>query len=73
MTDEDFATDILQGVNPKGKLYVELDRSKAVKLGIELAEKGDVVFIAGKGNENYIDENNVKTPYSDMQEVMRWL
>lgn len=70
---ESIATDILQGVNPKGKLYVELDRSKAVKLGIELAEKGDVVFIAGKGSENYIDENNIKTPYSDMQEVMRWL
>lgn len=70
---EGIAGDILQGVNPKGKLYVELDRAKAIKLGVELADKGDIVFIAGKGSENYIDENNIKIPYSDMNEVMRWL
>ncbi|MDE6189817.1 MAG: UDP-N-acetylmuramoyl-L-alanyl-D-glutamate--2,6-diaminopimelate ligase [Clostridia bacterium] len=70
---EGIAGDILQGVNPKGKLYVELDRAKAIKLGVELADEGDVVFIAGKGSENYIDENNIKVPYSDMQEVRRWI
>ena len=70
---EGIATDILQGVNPKGRLYVELDRAKAIKLGIELADSGDIVFIAGKGSENYIDENNIKIPYSDMQEVRRWI
>ena len=70
---EGIAGDILQGVNPKGQLFVELDRAKAIKLGMELADKGDIVFIAGKGSENYIDENNIKVPYSDMQEVRRWL
>ena len=70
---EGIAGDILQGVNPRGKLYVELDRAKAIKLGMELADEGDIVFIAGKGSENYIDENNIKVPYSDMQEVRRWL
>ena len=67
---EGIASDILHGVNPKGHLYVELDRAKAIRLGVELADKGDCVFIAGKGCENYIDENNVKTPYSDMQELL---
>ena len=67
---EAIAGDVLAGVNPKGQLYVELDRSKAIGLSMELADKGDVVFIAGKGSENYIDENNIKTPYSDMGEVM---
>ncbi len=67
---EGIAGDILQGINPKGHLYVELDRAKAIRLGVELANKGDCVFIAGKGSENYIDENNVKTPYSDMQELL---
>ncbi|MDE5616296.1 MAG: UDP-N-acetylmuramoyl-L-alanyl-D-glutamate--2,6-diaminopimelate ligase [Clostridia bacterium] len=52
---EGIAGDILQGVNPKGKLYVELDRAKAIKLGMELADEGDIVFIAGKGSDNYID------------------
>ena len=67
---EGIASDILQGINPKGHLYVELDRAKAIRLGVELAEQGDCVFIAGKGSENYIDENNVKTPYSDVQELL---
>lgn len=67
---ESIASDILQGINPKGHLYVELDRAKAIRLGVELADRGDCVFIAGKGSENYIDENNVKTPYSDMQELL---
>lgn len=70
---EGIAGDILQGVNPRGKLYVELDRAKAIKLGVELAGEGDIVFIAGKGSENYIDENNIKVPYSDMQEVKKWI
>lgn len=68
---EAIAGDILQGLKPKGKLYVELDRAKAIALAAELAQVGDAVFIAGKGSENYIDENNVKTPYSDADEVMR--
>ena len=67
---ESIAGDILQGLQPKGHLYVELDRAKAIRLGVELANQGDCVFIAGKGCENYIDENNVKTPYSDMQELL---
>lgn len=67
---EAIAGDILQGLQPKGHLYVELDRAKAIRLGVELARKGDCVFIAGKGSENYIDENNVKTPYSDLQELL---
>ena len=67
---EGIASDILQGINPKGHLYVELDRAKAIRLGVELAQQGDCVFIAGKGSENYIDEMGVKTPYSDMQELL---
>ena len=62
---QSIADDILSGIRKKNKLYVELDRSRAVALAVELAKEGDVVLIAGKGSEGYIDENNVKTPYSD--------
>lgn len=62
--------DILSGIRLKGKLYVELDRAKAIKLGNELAVQGDMVLIAGKGSENYIDENNSKIPFNDMTQVL---
>lgn len=68
-----IAGDILSGVRLKGKLYVELDRGKAIALGAELAKSGDIVLIAGKGSENYIDENNTKIPYSDFDEIKKIL
>lgn len=65
-----IVSDILEGIRLKCKLYVELDRAKAVELGVELASSGDMVIVAGKGSESYIDENNIKTPYNDMTEVL---
>lgn len=66
-----IADDILSGVRLNGKLFVELDRSKAIALAAELASCGDTVIIAGKGSENYIEENNVKRPYSDYEELAK--
>lgn len=70
---QSIADDILSGIRKKNKLFVELDRSRAIALAVELADKGDVVLIAGKGSEGYIDENNVKTPYSDSGELNKAL
>lgn len=66
---QSIADDILSGIRKRNKLFVELDRSRAIALAVELALPGDVVLIAGKGSEGYIDENNVKTPYSDSAEL----
>lgn len=62
---QSIADDITAGIRDMKKVFVELDRSRAIALAVRLAESGDVVLIAGKGSEDYIDENNVKTPYSD--------
>ena len=70
---QSIADDILSGVRKKNKIFVELDRSRAIALAVELSGKGDVVLIAGKGSESYIDENNVKTPYSDSGELNKAL
>ena len=57
----------------ENKNYViELDRSKAIKFAIESAGAGDVVLIAGKGAEKYIDENGIKIPYCDLVEVEKY-
>jgi len=46
--------DIITGISKTdGKYEVEPDRSKAIRLAINMAEEGDTVLIAGKGHEDY--------------------
>jgi len=46
--------DILTGIEPTGGAFiVEEDRERAIEKAIQMAKKGDVVVIAGKGHENY--------------------
>lgn len=50
------------------KLDIILDRKDAIKKGIELLKKGDVLLITGKGTDPFIMEaNGKKTPWSDAQ------
>lgn len=65
---EKIANDIKNGlVNNNYKII--LDRAEAIKFANEIAVAGDVILIAGKGAENYIDENGEKKFYSDFDEV----
>ena len=68
---EDIAHDIECGFENQNYV-IELDRAKAIKLAIDSAECGDVILIAGKGAENYIDENGAKIPYCDLDEVKKY-
>ncbi len=47
-----------------------IERSHAINYAINLAQKNDIVVVAGKGAENYIEEKGVKRPYSDREEVL---
>lgn len=66
-----IAKDIEKGMT-NSRYLIELDRSKAIKKAIEMAEQDDVVVIAGKGSENYIEENGEKTHYSDFEEIEKF-
>ena len=65
---EDIAKDIEKGIESSNYL-IELDRGSAIKKAVQMCEAGDVVVLAGKGSENYIDENGEKLPYSDFDEI----
>ena len=65
---EDIAREIEKGVVGKDYL-IELDRSSAIRLAFKKSDAGDVIVVAGKGAEDYIDENGVKIPYSDLAEI----
>ncbi|MBF0343222.1 MAG: UDP-N-acetylmuramoyl-L-alanyl-D-glutamate--2,6-diaminopimelate ligase [Nitrospirae bacterium] len=57
----------------EGKYDVEPDRIKAIEKGIYIAEKGDIVLIAGKGHENYQEIKGVRYPFNDRETALRFL
>ncbi len=44
-----------------------VDRERAIRFALKIAGKGDVVLIAGKGAENYIEIRGTKYPFSDKE------
>lgn len=65
---EKIIEDVLEGVNkissPENYLVI-CDRREAINRAIELAQKGDVVVIAGKGHEDYQIIGDTKYPFDD--------
>lgn len=63
---------IVSGIKEIGKTnYAAVeDRKLAIRKAIEMAEKDDIVLIAGKGAEKYNDVMGSKQPYNDEQYVM---
>lgn len=47
-----------------------VDRREAIRAACMLAEKGDVILVAGKGHETYQDVKGVKLHFDD-KEVLR--
>lgn len=46
-----IADEIISGFTARKRYVVELDRKKAINKAIEMAEKRDIILIAGKGHE----------------------
>lgn len=62
--------EILPGVEETGKKFlVEEDRKKGIAKALELAGRGDVVLIAGKGHEDYQIIGKTKNHFSDQETV----
>lgn len=61
--------DIAEGINNNFGFLQEVDRRLAIAKAVELATDGDVVFIAGKGHEDYQIIGNKKNHFSDREVV----
>ncbi|MDR3281420.1 MAG: UDP-N-acetylmuramoyl-L-alanyl-D-glutamate--2,6-diaminopimelate ligase [Endomicrobium sp.] len=57
----------------KNNYKVILDREIAVKEAITMAEKGDIVLIAGKGHEKYQVVGSKKVSFSDVKIAKKYL
>lgn len=49
----------------KGKYEVEVDRIKAITNAIKMANKKDIIILAGKGHEPYQEIKDVKYPFDE--------
>ena len=65
--------DIIKGFPEEYEYMVEPDRGKAIRNILSLAEKGDIVLIAGKGHENYQEINGIKHHFDDREEVRKYI
>ena len=69
---EDIINDMLEGLDARQmkKVISIVDRREAIRTACMMAEKGDVILIAGKGHEDYQEIKGVKHHFDD-KEVVR--
>jgi len=68
----DIVKNILSGVRKKNYCVI-LHRADAIKKIINLAQKGDIVVLAGKGHEDYQIFKDKTIHFSDREEVKKCL
>ena len=69
---QDIINDMLAGLDQKQmkKVVSIVDRKEAIRTACMMAEKGDVILIAGKGHEDYQEIKGVKHHFDD-REIVR--
>ncbi|WP_177161966.1 UDP-N-acetylmuramoyl-L-alanyl-D-glutamate--2,6-diaminopimelate ligase [uncultured Fusobacterium sp.] len=67
---EEIIKDIVVGLT-KENHTIEIRREKAIEKAISLAEKNDIILIAGKGHENYQVIGREKIHFDDKEEVIK--
>ena len=69
---QDIINDMLAGLNSQQmkKVVSIVDRKEAIRTACMMAQKGDVILIAGKGHEDYQEIKGVKHHFDD-REIVR--
>lgn len=69
---QDIINDMLAGLTPQQmtKVVSIVDRKEAIRTACMLAQKGDVILVAGKGHEDYQEIKGVKHHFDD-KEILR--
>ena len=70
----EIITQIEKGIIEKTKRYLLVeDREDAIKYALDIAVKGDIILIAGKGSEKYQEVLGIKKLYNDKDTVIEYL
>ena len=67
---DEIIRQIIAGMNADMKNYCAVEnRAKAIEKAMHMAQKGDVIVVAGKGDEDYQEICGVKHHFSDRETV----
>ena len=68
---QEIINDMLAGLDEeqRAKTLAIADRKEAIRTAYALAQKGDVIVVAGKGHENYQEINGVKHHFDDKEVI----
>lgn len=70
---EAIMKEICEGFITPDKVVKITDRRQAIKYAVEIAQKGDIVLLAGKGHEDYQIIGKQKNHFDDREEVKKAL
>ncbi|MBU46484.1 MAG: UDP-N-acetylmuramoyl-L-alanyl-D-glutamate--2,6-diaminopimelate ligase [Flavobacteriales bacterium] len=72
---EDIIEDMIAGLDPiqNKKVLAITDRRQAIMTASKLANKNDIILLAGKGHEKYQEIRGEKIPFDDMKELKQSL
>ncbi len=62
---------MIENVRDAKNYEIVIDRSKAIKRAVELAEPGDMIMVLGKGNETYEKLKDGTIYFNDIEEVIK--
>lgn len=70
---ESIISDMISSLDPEQmkKVLTITDRRNAIKTACMIAQKGDVILVAGKGHEDYQEIAGVKYHFDDKEEVRK--
>lgn len=61
----------ITALNKQQTLRIELDRSDAISNALSTSQHHDMILVAGKGHENYIEINDQRIDYNEREVVTR--
>ncbi|MDQ7002607.1 MAG: UDP-N-acetylmuramoyl-L-alanyl-D-glutamate--2,6-diaminopimelate ligase, partial [Ghiorsea sp.] len=68
---EDIAKDVLKGMkDTQAQVHIVDDRAAAITQAVSSLASGDVLVIAGKGHESYMEVQGKKLPWSDKAQAL---
>ena len=64
---EDICADITAGLGGKIPSVEIFDRREAIRYALDMAQPGDIIALLGKGHEEYIEINGVRSHFSELE------
>jgi UDP-N-acetylmuramoyl-L-alanyl-D-glutamate--2,6-diaminopimelate ligase len=66
----EIINEMLAGLKSQDNVLTIADRRNAIRTAVALAQKDDIILVAGKGHEKYQEINGVKYEFDDRKELI---